>query len=50
MEEEISHSTEKQEEAIYAPKVQEGKEETILTREHEEKEEIISMRETKEGN
>ena len=48
-EEEISHSTEKQEEkkeAIYIPIVQEGKEETILTREKEE----MYTRERKEGN
>ena len=48
-EEEIRHSTEKQEEekeAIYILKVQEGKEETILTREQEE----MYRRETKEGN
>jgi ankyrin repeat protein len=52
-EEEINHSTEKQEEekeAINVPKIQEEKEETILTREQEEKEEIMYMRETTEGN
>jgi ankyrin repeat protein len=41
-EEKISHSKEKQKEekeGIYAPKVQEGKEETVFTREQEEKEE-----------
>ena len=45
----ISHSKEKQgeeKEAICIPKVQEGKEETILTREQEETEEIISIGET----
>ena len=50
-EEQISHSKEKQgkeKEAICIPKVQEGKEETILTREQEETEEIISIGETKE--
>jgi hypothetical protein len=37
---------EKVKEAIYLPKVQEGKEETILTREeHEAKEEIIYIKE-----
>ena len=45
----ISHSKEKREEvkeAIYLPKVQEGKEETICTRgEQEEKEVIIYIRE-----
>jgi hypothetical protein len=49
-EEEISHSKEKQGEekdAICIPKVQEGKEERILTREMEETEEIIYQRETK---
>jgi len=50
-EEEISHSKERQGEekyAIYVPKVQEGKEETILTREKGETEEIIYQREAKE--
>ena len=46
-----NHSKEKQEEekeAIYVPKVQEEREETILTREQEETEEIIYIGETKE--
>ena len=50
-EEEISRSTEKQEEekeATCVPKVQEEKEERIPTREKEETEEIISIGETKE--
>ena len=50
-EEEISHSKEKQGEekdAICIPKVQEGKEKTILTREKGETEEIIYQRKTKE--
>ena len=50
-EEEISRSKEKQGEekdAICVTKVQEGKEETILTREMEETEEIIYQRETKQ--
>ena len=47
----ISHLKEKQvkeKEAIYLPKAQEGKKETIFTREQEETEEIIHIREARE--